>query len=118
MSDDVQSTKSNLPPTEVNVDRILQVLTLEYQNLNAQINTRLSARYQFLGFLTAGAAILAAVSGQSKFGADTWILVLLAATVLTSGIFLFWYMGRVIASQAARLAEIEERIKKLIGRTL
>lgn len=102
--------------SEVKLDRILQVLALEYQNLNAQIVARLSARYQFLGFLTAGAAILAAASGQPALSAATWVLALLAAGVLGSGIFLFWYMGRIIALQATRLAEIEGRINRLVPR--
>jgi hypothetical protein len=116
MPDDTQSMKPALSQSEVNLDRILQVLTLEYQNLNAQVVARLSARYQFLGFLTAGAAILAAASGQPAFSASTWVLASLAAAVLGSGIFLFWYMGRIIALQAAHLAEIEERINRLVPR--
>ena len=114
MSGDNQSTVVPSSPSAPNIDRILQVLTLEYQNLNAQIIARLSARYQFLGFLTAGAAILAAASGQPAFSSGTWVLGALAAAVLASGIFLFWYLGRTIALQAAYLAEIEERINKLV----
>lgn len=114
MSDDMQSTALPESPSAVNIDRILQVLTLEYQNLNAQIIARLSARYQFLGFLTAGAAILAAASGQPAFSSGTWVLGALAAAVLVSGIFLFWYLGRTIALQTVYLAEIEERINKLV----
>ena len=116
MSGDIQSTVVPSSPSAPNIDRILQVLTLEYQNLNAQIIARLSARYQFLGFLTAGAAILAAASGQPAFSSGTWVLGALAAAVLASGIFLFWYLGRTIALQAAYLAEIEERIDKLVPR--
>jgi len=59
-----------VPPGEAGsteVDRVLQVLTMEYEALNARMVARISARFQFLGFLTAGAAILAAGTGHSLF---------------------------------------------------
>jgi hypothetical protein len=101
-------------PTTVDTDRILQVLAMEYESLNAQINTRLSARYQFLGFLTAGAAILAAASGHSIFSTGTWVLAILAAGVFALGVSCFWYLTRNIAILSNRVADIEERINKLV----
>jgi len=100
--------------TSVNTDRVLQVLAMEYQSLNAQIVARLSARYQFLGFLTAGAAILAAASGHPIFSAGTWVLGILAIGVFIFGLFCFWYLGRTIAILAARIADIEKRVNKLV----
>lgn len=87
---------------------------MEYQSLNAQIIARLSARYQFLGFLTAGSAILAAASGQPIFRAGTWLLATLAVGVFALGLFCFWYLGRNMAILSARVAHIEKRINSLV----
>jgi hypothetical protein len=93
------------------VDRILQVLTMEYEALNARMVARISARFQFLGFLTAGAAILAAGTGHSLFFRGTWIL---AIGVFMLGLISFWGMGRTITALSSHLAEVENGINKLI----
>jgi hypothetical protein len=102
-------------PTTIDTDRILHVLTTEYNSLNAQIIARLSARYQFLGFLTAGSAILAAASGRPIFSTGTWVLAALAIGVFAFGLFCFWYLGQTIATLAVRVANIEKRINKLVS---
>jgi hypothetical protein len=114
MSDKTHRVVTSEPPATVDKDRILHILTMEYESLNAQINTRLSARYQFLGFLTAGAAILAAASGHSIFSTGTWVLAILAAGVFAFGVSCFWYLTRNIAILANRVADIEERINHLV----
>jgi len=96
------------------VDRTLQVLTMEYGYLSAQILARLSARYQFLGFLTAGAAILAAGSSGSVLKLGTWILPGLAIGIFLFGLLCFWLLGRTIVEIAAHIVEIEERINQLV----
>jgi hypothetical protein len=114
MSDKTYQTVTSKSPMTVDIDRILQALTMEYESLNAQMNTRLSARYQFLGFLTAGAAILAAASGHRIFSTGTWVLASLATAVFAFGVACFWYLTRGIAILANRVADIEERINKLV----
>lgn len=94
-------------------DRIIQVLAMEYQYLTAQILARLSARYQFLGFLTAGAAILAAASGHPFFSGGTYVLAVLAGAVFLVGVAGYWGLGRFIAILSLRVAGIEERINGL-----
>jgi hypothetical protein len=114
MPDETHQVVASELSTTVDTDRILQVLTMEYESLNAQINTRLSARYQFLGFLTAGAAILAAASGHSIVSTGTWVLAILAAGVFVLGVSCFWYLTRNIAILGNRVADIERRINKIV----
>lgn len=99
---------------DVETDRMVQVLALEYNSLSAQINGRLTARYQFLGFLTAGAAILAVASSHPGFSAGTWLLGSLAIAVFALGWLCFWVLGRMVVEQSAHLAAIEERINELV----
>ncbi len=114
MSDKTQPARTARSSTTVEIDRILHVLTMEYNSLNTQIMARVSARYQFLGFVTAGSAILAAASGHPIFSSGTWVLAALAIGVFVFGIFCFWRLGRTIAILASRVAIIEKRINKLI----
>jgi hypothetical protein len=99
---------------DADTDRLIQVLSLEYNSLSAQIMSRMSARYQFLGFLTAGAAILAAASSRPAFSGGTWLLGSLAIMVFAFGCFCFWYLGRMVVRQSAHLAAIEQRINELV----
>lgn len=50
----------------------VQVLALEYQTLRADLQTRSAARFQFLGFVTSAAAILATGLGHSTVGSGGW----------------------------------------------
>jgi hypothetical protein len=99
---DQTSTQEN---DAVNVDRLLHVLTLEYQYLGAQVLARLSARYQFLGFLTAGAAILASGFTHPFFSPETWILAILAVGVFITGLVCFRHLGRSIVTIAPQDAD-------------
>lgn len=94
-------------------DRIIQVLGMEYQYLTAQIIARLSARYQFLGFLTAAAAILAVASSHPFFSGGTYVLASLAGAVFLFGLICYWSLGRFIATLSVRVARIERRINEL-----
>jgi hypothetical protein len=96
------------------IDRVIQVLALEYQSLNGQLLARLSARYQFLGFLTASAAILATGIGHPIFDLETWVQGSLAIAVFLFGVLCFWMISRNIAVIGARIATLEERINELV----
>jgi hypothetical protein len=95
-------------------DRVLQVLTLEYETLRAEILMRTSARYQFLGFITAAAAILATGIGNPSFGLREWVLASLAGVVFIFGLISFWQLGTHVAHLSARVARIEKRINALV----
>jgi hypothetical protein len=88
-------------------------MAMEYQYLTAQIIARLSARYQFLGFLTAGAAILAVASGHPFFSGGTYVLGALAGVVFLVGVAGYWGLGRFIATLSVHVARIEGRINGL-----
>jgi hypothetical protein len=110
-----RSTKAKA--SEVGVterDRALQVLALEYQALRAEILMQASARYQFLGFLTAAAALLATGIGRSFLGLGTWVLAGLAGGVFVFGVICFRMLGQEITRISARVAEIENRINGLV----
>jgi len=92
----------------------VQILSLEYEALRADILMRASARYQFLGFTTAAAAILATAAGSRSLGAGVWILVVLAAGIFMFGFASFWYLGSYVAVLSERVAEIESRINELV----
>jgi hypothetical protein len=96
-------------------DRILQVLSLEYQTLRQDILVRTSGRFQFLGLMTTAAALLATgIFGHSAFGSKTWISIVLAAAVFGFGVACFWLLGHHIMLVSARLAQIEARINNLV----
>jgi hypothetical protein len=48
---------------------------MEYETLRAEILIRATARYQFVGFITAATALIGAGIGLSTYGLKTWILV-------------------------------------------
>ena len=94
-------------------DRFLQVLTLEYETLRAEILARLSARYQFIGFITAATALIGVAIGYSS-GFKVWLLTAMAIIVLATGFYGYYRMvvqGRIVS---ARVAQIEARINKLV----
>jgi sulfite exporter TauE/SafE len=94
-------------------DRSLQVLMLEYGTLRAEILMRLSARYQFIGFITAAAALIGVAIGYSS-GLKVWLLTVVTITVVVAGLYGYFRMvlrGKLIS---ARVAEIEDRINKLV----
>jgi hypothetical protein len=94
-------------------DRSLQVLMLEYGTLRAEILMRLSARYQFIGFITAAAALIGVAIGYSS-GIKVWLLTAVSAIVLAVGFYGYFRMvmrGKIIS---ARVAEIENRINELV----
>jgi hypothetical protein len=95
-------------------DRVLQVLSLEYETARAELLMRSSARYQFLGFTTAAAALLGSGIGHPALGLGTWILGSLAAGVFILGLASFWWLGRDITYISARVADIEHRINEIV----
>src|SRR5947207_2934972 len=75
-------------------DQVIQVLSLEYQTLRDEMIMRMSSRFQFLGFMTAAAALLATVVGRPASSLQSWIIVSLAAGVFIFGLICFWLLGR------------------------
>ena len=56
---DKKSIRAQVHDLDADRDRMLQVLALEYGTLREEILMRLSARYQFVGFFTAAAGLIA-----------------------------------------------------------
>jgi hypothetical protein len=107
------SAEAQAPKPDAERDRSLQVLMLEYGTLRAEILMRLSARYQFIGFITAAAALIGVAIGYSS-GLKVWLLTVVTITVLAAGLYGYFRMvlrGKLIS---ARVAEIEDRINKLV----
>jgi hypothetical protein len=92
----------------------LQVLSLEYETLRAEMLTRTASRYQFLGFTTAGAAILATVADRLSLVPGVWFLAILAGGIFLSGLASFWVLGRDLVLLSVRVAGIESRINDLV----
>lgn len=66
-------------------DKSVDVLGLEYQSLRADLVMRSGVRFQFLGFITASAAILATGLGGSHSKAETRVLVILGIVLFVLG---------------------------------
>jgi hypothetical protein len=95
-------------------DLKVQVLSLEYETLRADMLMRTSSRYQFLGFVTAAAAILATGAGHLSLGPGVWFLAILAGGIFLLGLASFWYQGTYVARMSMKVAEIENRINDLV----
>ena len=107
------SAKERPLRADAQLDHVLQVLMLEYGTLRDEILARLSARYQFIGFVTGAAALVGVAIGYSS-GLKLWLLTAVSIAVLAIGFYGYCRMvirGRLIS---ARVAEIEERINKLV----
>jgi hypothetical protein len=61
-----ETGKAESAATDADRDRYIQVLALEYQAMRSELTMRLSARYQFVGFITGAAALIGA--GHSRAG--------------------------------------------------
>jgi hypothetical protein len=108
-----ETGKAESAATDADRDRYIQVLALEYQAMRSELTMRLSARYQFVGFITGAAALIGAGIGYSTVGAKTWILAGLAILVIFAGILGFYRMGFHIIHLAGRLATLENRINAI-----
>jgi hypothetical protein len=95
-------------------DQAMKMLSLEYQTLRDEMIMRMSSRFQFLGFTTTAAALLATIIGHSSLGYQTWLIVGLAAGTFILGFACFWLLGRHIIYMSARVAHIEKRINDLL----
>jgi hypothetical protein len=97
-------------------ERIIQVLSLEYQTLMEEILLRTSGRFQFLGLMTTAAALLSTgVFGHPVFRPQTWIAAALAAGVFIFGVACFVYLGRQRELIAFRVGALEKRINALLS---
>jgi hypothetical protein len=99
-------------------DDPVQVLSLEYQSLRADLQVRSAARFQFLGFITASAAILATGFGQSSSGQTTYILEGLGGALFILGLASFWLQGKDQALISAHVASLEEKINHAMSAEL
>jgi hypothetical protein len=93
----------------------VDVLGLEYQSLRSDLVMRSGARFQFLGFITASAAILATGLGDSRSILETRVLVSLGAVLFIVGLITFWLQGSEQAAISAKIADIEGRLNHLVG---
>lgn len=91
----------------------VEVLSLEYNTLRAEILVRTTARFQFLGLVTTASAILA--TGSRGAWVLARVLACLAGGVFVVGVLLFWGLGRNITYLSARVAVIESRINELVS---
>jgi hypothetical protein len=95
-------------------DQAIKVLSLEYQTLRDEMIMRMSSRFQFLGFTTTAAALLATIVSHSALGFQTWLIVGLATGVFMFGFACFWFLGRHVIYISARIANLEQRINELL----
>lgn len=92
---------------------LIQVLSLEYQSLRDEMQTRTSGRFQFVGLMTTAAALLlVGVGGSDRLG--TWLSIILAGGVFLMGLVAFWILGIHIVNISSRVAQIEARINSLL----
>jgi hypothetical protein len=96
------------------IDRIVQVLSLEYDTLREEILVRTTVRFQFVGFVTAAAGLIGAGIGLSSYGIKTWVLVGLAVAVIAVGLYGYFRMRYHIIGLSARIALLERRINDLV----
>jgi uncharacterized membrane protein YhiD involved in acid resistance len=96
-------------------ERLIQVLSLEYQTLRDEILTRTSGRFQFLGLMTTAAALLASGIGVSHVGLGVWASAALAIAAFSLGLGYFGGLGIHIIRISARLAQLEARINNLLA---
>ena len=95
-------------------DKAIDVLGLEYQSLRSDLIMRSGARFQFLGFITASAAILATGLGDSHSSLETHVLVGLGIALFIFGLITFWLQGREQALISAEIARIEQKLNNLV----
>jgi hypothetical protein len=111
---DTSDTSDNTPVDSSGRDCMIHVLSLEYQTLRAEILVRTGGRFQFLGLMTAAAALLAtAAFSHPLFSTGNWVAGILAIAIFGFGLMNFWILGCQIFGLSARVAEIENRINAL-----
>lgn len=97
----------------INAERV-KVLSMEYQSLRSDLQMRSSARFQFLGLVTAAAAVLATGLGGSHSNRVTLVLEIAGAVLFGLGLISFWLQGKDQAIISAQIASIETKINKLV----
>jgi hypothetical protein len=115
MCDKRHDEAESKPEDHVDRERIIQLLSLEYQTLREDLLVRTSGRFQFLGLMTTAAALFATgIFGHSAFGSQSWIAATLAFGVSAFGLVCFLRLGHHMVTRSTRLAEIERRINALV----
>lgn len=94
-------------------DERVRILSMEYESLRSDLQMRSSARFQFLGLVTASAAVLATGLGSSHSSHVTLVLEVLAVVLFCLGLGAFWLQGKDQAIISYYLASLEDRINKL-----
>jgi hypothetical protein len=107
------STGAQIHNQDAERDRFLNVLMLEYGTLRAEILVRLSARYQFVGFVTTAAALIGVAIGYSS-GIKVWLLAAVSVAVIGVGFYGYYRMAVQNRGISARVAAIEGRINTLV----
>jgi hypothetical protein len=115
MRDKRRSEAKSLQEDDLYRERVIQVLSLEYQTLREELLVRTSGRFQFLGLMTTAAALLTTgIVGHSVFTGQAWVAAVLAIGVFAFGVICFVYLGRQRVAVSVRIAAIEKRIKSLL----
>lgn len=115
MHDKPPSETKSKQADDVNRERVLQMLSLEYQALRDEVLVMSSGRFQFLGLMTTAAALLTTgLFSSSIFKNQIWIAAILAVAVLGFGVFNFLRLGRRRVAASVQVAAIEERINALV----
>lgn len=92
---------------------MIQILSLEYQTLRSEIMTITTGRFQFLGLMTAAAAILASGLSGTISTSYRWLLVSLVIVIIIGGVAYFWILGGIVVKLSRRIAIIEGKINEL-----
>jgi hypothetical protein len=106
-------TDERIQIPDINGERV-QILSMEYKALRSDLQMRSSARFQFLGLVTAAAAVLATGLGSSHAGRTTLILEILACVLFVLGLVAFWRQGRDQARISFYISRLEDRINSLV----
>ncbi len=94
-------------------DEHVQLLSMEYKSLRSDLQMRSSARFQFLGLITASAAVLATGLGGSHSPDTTKVLAVLGIALFLLGVGAFWRQGRDQAIISYKISSLERRINNL-----
>jgi hypothetical protein len=91
-------------------NRAVDIVLHEYDSLRAEMQTRMGARFQLIGFI----GIAATVLGTTDISGVSRVLIIIFALILLLGVWL--YFGFYIKRLAKRLREIEAQVNSETGR--
>jgi hypothetical protein len=91
--------------------QVIEVLLHEYDALRDEVLSRVSARFQLLGYLSIAAALVGVSSISQHW---IWVYVVVITLAILFGLWL--YFGWAIKRCAIRLRKIEDEINGILGR--